>query len=87
MVNRIGKSYGISDGEIEFSCDGLSAIDKAFSFVSLLHVDNSNYDLLGAIKNQWAYSPAEWKFCHGAGQQSMGEANVEMDWLAKSHFP
>jgi hypothetical protein len=48
MVNKLCEYYEISDGEIELACDGLSALDKAFSYVSILHVDDSNYDLLGA---------------------------------------
>jgi hypothetical protein len=40
MVNKLCKYYEITDGEIELACDGLSALDKAFSYVSILHVDD-----------------------------------------------
>ncbi len=50
MVNKLCQYYEIKDGEIELACDGLSAHDKAFSYVSILHVDDSNYRLLGVIQ-------------------------------------
>ncbi len=97
MVNKLCEYYEILDGEIELACDGLSALDKAFSYVSILHVDDSNYDLLGAIQYQWKNSPVHWKFRHVAGHQDdhtsvdnldrWGKLNVEMDHLAKAHIP
>jgi hypothetical protein len=93
VVNQLCAHYKIVDGEIELACDGLSAINKAFSAVSILNIDDSNYDLLGAIQHQWKNSPVHWKFRHVKGHQDdhssfdtldrWSKLNVEMDHLAK----
>jgi hypothetical protein len=46
MVNKLCKYYEITGSEIELAFNGLSALNKAFSYASILHVDDSNYDLL-----------------------------------------
>lgn len=89
MVNKICEHYEISNSEIELACVGLSALDKVFSYVSILCINDSNYDLLGAIQHKWKYSPIHWKFCHVAGLQDdhalfesldhWGKLNLEMD--------
>lgn len=69
VVNQLCAHYQIVDGEIGIACDGLSALNKAFSFVSILNIDDSNYDLLGAIQHLWKTSPIQWKFRHVKGHQ------------------
>jgi hypothetical protein len=79
MVNRLCEFYDIKEGEIELACDGLSALDKCFSHVSVLHVDDPNYDLIGAIKHQWIFSPVFWKVRHVAGHQDDHRAVESLD--------
>jgi hypothetical protein len=38
--------YNISEGSMEFACSGLSTLDKAFSSLSILHIDDPSFDLL-----------------------------------------
>jgi hypothetical protein len=52
MVKCLCAHYKIKEGAVELACDGLSAIDKAFSYVSLLHSDEPNFNLIAAIKHQ-----------------------------------
>jgi hypothetical protein len=40
MVEKICQFYSINEGLIEIACDGLSANDKAFSYMSMLNVDD-----------------------------------------------
>jgi hypothetical protein len=54
--------FNITPGSIELGCDGQSALDKAFNYVSLLRIENPNYDLLSAILTLWVHSPINWKF-------------------------
>ncbi len=68
VIYRICKYYHIN-GNIEFGCDGLSAINRAFSYVSLISVDEPSYDILAAIRHLWAYSPIQWKIRHAEGHQ------------------
>lgn len=39
MVTHLCSYFSITKGSVELACDGLSAIDKAFSYVSLLYID------------------------------------------------
>jgi hypothetical protein len=67
IMVKICVYYNIKEGVVELACDGLSAIDKAFSYVSLLHIDEPNYDLIAALKRQWRCSPLLWKVQHARG--------------------
>jgi hypothetical protein len=78
MVIKLCDFYDIRESEIELACDGLSALEIAFSYVSVLHVDDPNNDLLGAIKHQWKHSPVHWKVRHVAGRQ---DDHVSVDSL------
>ncbi len=95
-VKHICEHHKIKEGAVELACDGLSAIDKAFSYVSLLHIDEPDFDLIAAIKHQWQHSPILWKVRHVRGHQDKHTAidnldrwsrlNVEMDQLAKAYI-
>jgi hypothetical protein len=97
MVKHICSYHHISEGSVELACDGLSALNKAFSQVSILQLEDPNYDLIAAIKHQWHYSPLLWKIQHVKGHQDdhtaiqqldrWGQLNVEMDLLAKAYIP
>jgi hypothetical protein len=97
MVKHICSYHHISEGSVELACDGLSALNKAFSQVSILQLEDPNYDLIAAIKHQWLYSPLLWKIRHVKGHQDdhtaiqqldrWGQLNVEMDLLAKAYIP
>jgi hypothetical protein len=49
MVNKFCEFYKFYSGTIEFACNGLSALNKAVFFISIVQVDNPSYDLLWAI--------------------------------------
>ncbi len=94
MVKHICSYHHITDESVELACDRLSALNKTFSQVSILQLDDPNYDLIVAIKHQWLYSPLLWKITHVKGQQDnyvavrqldrWGQLKVEMDLLAKA---
>ncbi len=81
---------------MELGCDGQSALDKAFNYVSLIRIEDTNYDLLFALQNLWAYSPITWSFKHVRGHQDdhdtidnldrWAKQNVGMDARAKTHL-
>lgn len=48
-VKHICKYIHIKHGRIELGCDGKMALDKAFNYVSLVHIEDANYDLPHAI--------------------------------------
>lgn len=88
--------YNIQEGTIEFACDGLSALNRAFSHVSLLSVAEPSYDMLVAIRRQWVHSTILWEIRHVEGHQDdkrsvdlldrWGKLNVEMDMAAKQYI-
>ncbi len=49
IVQHICKVYDIRSGSIELGCDGESAINKLFNYVSLIRMEDANYDILQAI--------------------------------------
>ena len=51
-----------TQGSIELVCNGHSALNKEFNHVSIIKIEDSNYDLPFTIRNLWAYSPLTWKF-------------------------
>jgi hypothetical protein len=95
-VKKLCNFFHITQGCIELGCDGQSALDKAFNHVALIKIEDSNYDLLFAIRTLWAYSPLTWKFCHVKGHQDdhspqehldrWARLNIEMDKRAKGHI-
>ncbi len=97
VVNNICSFYNIQEGTIEFACDGLSALNRAFSYVvSLLSVAEPSFDMLVVIHRQWVHSTILWKICHVEGHQDdkrpadsldrLGKLNVEMDMVAKQYI-
>lgn len=87
-AKKLCEFYNITQGSIELSCDGLSALDNVFNFVSVIKIEDSNYDLL--------FAPLTWKFRHVKGHQDdhsshdqldrWAKLNVEMDSRAKRHI-
>ena len=71
----------------------MSAIDRAFSCVTILNIEEPCYDLISAIKKLWTYSPILWKVQHVRGHQEEEKQiselsrlellNIEMDKEAK----
>ena len=88
--------FDIQQGAIELGCDGQSALDKSFNHVALIRIEDSNHDLLQAIRYLCASSPLQWKFCHVRGHQDdhadardldrWAKLNIEMDANAKQHM-
>ncbi len=95
-VKKVCEYFHILQGSIELGCDGQSALDKAFNYVSIIRIEDADHDLLHAIRNLWAHSPLIWKFRHVKGHQDdtipikdldrWASLNVEMDTRAKQHM-
>jgi hypothetical protein len=96
LIKHLCEVHNISDGSIEVGCDGLSALNRAFSYVSIINADEPSYDLLAAIQHYWKFSPISWKIRHVKGHQDdhksidqldrWSRLNVEMDQLAKGYI-
>ena len=69
MAKKVCDYFQISQGSIELGCDEQSALDKAFNYVSIIRIEDADYDLLHAIRTLWAQSPIRWKFRHVKGHQ------------------
>ncbi len=69
MAKKVCEYFHILQGSIELGCDGQSALDKAFNYVSIIRIEDADHDLLHAIRNLWALSPLTWKFRHVKGHQ------------------
>jgi hypothetical protein len=86
----------ITEGSIELACDGLVALNKAFSYVEFLSVNDLSYDLLATIKHLWAHSQLLWKIRQVRGHQDKrksqevldqwGTLNTEIDPIGKAHI-
>jgi hypothetical protein len=95
-ITKLCNFFDIQQGAIELGCDGQSALDKAFNHVALIRLEDSNHDLLQAIRYLWASSPLQWKFRHFRGHQDdhadvrdldrWAKLNIEMDANAKQHM-
>lgn len=87
LVKKIYTPHNIACEEIKIGCDGLFALNKAYSHVSLLILYGPNYNL---------FSPHTWKIRHGYIHQDdhvsfeqlnqWGQLNMEMDGLTKQHL-
>jgi hypothetical protein len=69
IVDLVCKYYWIMEGTIEKGCDGLAALNKAFTTDYLIKMDDSNHNLLCAIRTLWNNSPLLWKTRHILGHQ------------------
>ncbi len=93
-VQKICQYFNVTEGAIELGCDGMSAIDRAFSCITILNIEEPCYDLISAIKKLWTYSPILWKVQHVRGHQEEEKQiselsrlellNIEMDKEAKA---
>lgn len=73
----------------EFACDGLSALNRAFSYVALISANEPSYGLLAAIQHQWLYAKIQQRISHVKGHQDddspiekldrWGKLNIKMD--------
>jgi hypothetical protein len=71
-------------------------LDKAFNCVSIIRIEDPNYDILSAIRALWTQSTLLWTFRHIKGHQDevtpnceldrWAKLNIEMDTWAKSHM-
>jgi hypothetical protein len=52
-----------------FGCDGLSALDVAFTSDHPFSVDDPNYDIIVAIHRMISQSPVSWSTKHVSGHQ------------------
>jgi hypothetical protein len=72
------------------------ALNRCFSYVSVIQVSEPDYGILSLIQHLWKHSPIDWKVRHVKGHQDDlkssddidrgGKLNIEMDSLAKSHI-
>ncbi len=42
-IKKICEFFNLREGSIELGCDGQSAIDKAFNYVSLIRIEDADY--------------------------------------------
>jgi hypothetical protein len=94
MVDQCVQYYNISEGSIEVACDGESALNKIFSCMYLLHINDPCYDLLFVAQLLHRRSPLSWCTRHVKGHQDeslqmdtldiYARLNIEMDTMAKS---
>jgi hypothetical protein len=79
IVDKICSFYGISEGEQHLGVI-LSALNQAFSLVSIICPNEPSYDLLGVMKHFWVNnSPIQWKIRHVAGHQDDHTAVDKLD--------
>lgn len=96
ITNLLCDHYKIREVAIELVCNGLSAIITAFSHLSILSVQNPNYDFIAAIKYVWSHSPMLWKVHQVKGHQDdvtdisqldrWSQLYVEVDKIAKDRL-
>jgi hypothetical protein len=48
-AKKLCEYFKITQGSIELGCDGQAALDKAFNYVSIIKIEDPNYDLLFTI--------------------------------------
>jgi hypothetical protein len=64
FASKLCSYYDVMQGSIEIPCDGLSALNRSFSYVAVLSPDEPSYALLSAIRHLWQHSPISWKTRH-----------------------
>ncbi len=80
-VHKSCQYFNNTAGAIELDCDGMSAIDRAFSCLTILNIEEPCYDLISAIKKLWAHSPILWKVQHVRGHQEEEKQISELSRL------
>jgi hypothetical protein len=53
MVDQFATFFHIKHGSIEINCDGESALNKIFSYVSVLRLNEPCYDLIFIAQKLW----------------------------------
>jgi hypothetical protein len=94
-VSKLCQYYKINRGAMELGCDGKSALEKALGNKPI-NIEDSNYDLLSAIRKLRNSTPISWTTRHIKGHQDASQTldeldrwallNVEMDTRAKNHI-
>jgi hypothetical protein len=52
LVNQFCTHFHITNGQIDFCCDGLSALHSAFNLEIPIQPDTPSYDLIAAIRRE-----------------------------------
>lgn len=88
--------HHITTGQIEFGCDGLSALAVAFTLDHHFSMDYPSYEIIAAIWKLISQSPVSWTTRHVSGHQddhkefnsldTWERLNVEADALTKEHI-
>lgn len=96
MVNKLSEFYHSTEGIVEFGHDGITASNIAFSKVSMLSIEDPNYDILGAINTYLSNTRITWEARQVEGHQDdkkdiktldqWAHLNIEMNSLAKQHI-
>jgi hypothetical protein len=83
----------IPSGSIPIACDRESALNKIFSYLTILNINDPCYDLIFMAQQLWRKSPLQWKTHQVKGHQDMltsvenldiyARLNVEMDTTTK----
>jgi hypothetical protein len=94
LINHLFTYHNITEGSIEFACDGLSTLKVIFSNKEVSS-EGSDGDLVMASWTARMNSPIQWTTRHVAGHQDddpnhvLDEwevLNIEADGLVKSHL-
>jgi hypothetical protein len=96
MVDALVSFYNIPAGSIKVACDVLSALNRVFSDISTLSIDEPCFYLLVSARHLRLSSPLLWKHRHVKGHQDAAtpkeqldiysRLNIKMDLRAKEHF-
>jgi len=93
MVNHVCQYYSITNGNILFGCDGLSALQQYFNRKWHISPNTAHHNLIQAICTALKHLPITWKWQHMCGHQDqakpkpdltmMEQLNIAMDDSAK----
>jgi hypothetical protein len=91
FVKALCEYYVITQGPLEFACNGLSALTQVFGH-SIITTKDPGYDIILAARKARSKSPVIWKTRHILGHQDDNKnhtltewelPNIEVDKLAK----
>jgi len=91
IIKHLCYFYEITTGQIEFACDGLSALEVVFSSTDISPEDPDG-DSVMASRKAWSSSPIQWTTRQFSGYQDIkpnpsldiwASLNIEADGMQK----
>jgi hypothetical protein len=79
LVNALCEYYIITQGSLEFVCDGLSALTQVFGH-SIITTKDLGYDIILAARKARSQSPVIWKTRHVLGHQDDNKNHTIREW-------